>query len=133
MSTNPLNNIAPWPQAVDGANDETILQSLTTDAYGAYCRARAASRRAFAGKTKNPEAVAEYAAALHTLAGWFVSAYLLRSLRDNVPVQEASQQVWLFLGDEGLDMGEFLFDWLVEHGIDPKQVERTATEDEVAA
>jgi hypothetical protein len=133
MSTNPLNDIAPWPQSEDGANDETILQSLTTDAYAAYCRARMAGRRAFAGKAKNPEAVAEYAGTLHTLAGWFLSAFLLRSLRDGADVEETTQQVWRFLGDEGLDMGEFLFDWLVEHGIDPKQVEQAVTEGEVAA
>jgi hypothetical protein len=130
--SNPLGEIAPFPP-VGAVTAENLLRHETAGAYAHEIRTRAASKAAFATVPGSPE-WRRYYDSVVTLAARFGVAFLLRQLREIDPARadEAAQHLhglWL----DGGSMPEFLFDWLVEAGIDPREVEQAVTSRETGA
>lgn len=112
MTTNPLNNLAPYPRSVD---------DVTADSLGRYLAVQA-----WAHHTHRPTDREQTAAETADLFGL---AWLLRTLKVVAPetADEAAKDLWLAWEDGGA-VREWLWTWLIGAGIDPEEVTAAATD-----
>lgn len=127
MSTNPLNDIAPYPTG-DNVTAENLALYETVGAYAYDVHVSELSKEAFSSESGS-EVARRYHDALVTFTARFAVAFLLRKIREVVPDQadeiaEHLHGLWM----DGGSMPEFLWDWLVEDGIDPRVVKRAVIE-----
>lgn len=126
MSTNPLDDFAPFPKTEEEVTAEGLARHLTAEAFltgaSTYGLGLAALQP---GAT--PEQVRAYADAMARLTDQFSVVYLLRALGQYAPdkVEELARRLWETWRDGGV-MPELLYDWLESYGIDPEQVEVAA-------
>lgn len=132
--SNPLNDIAPYPRTADEATADGLLRHETVTAYAHLGETRALCRAAFRPSATDADKRRYFDAEMN-LAQRFAVLFVLRQMKNQVSAEAADEiarglhAAW----DDGGSFGEFLFDWLVEHGIDPGAVERAVTETEAAA
>lgn len=112
MSTNPLNDIAPYPRTADEVTAESLARSLTVQAQANWTR------------MVNAGPAPEAHAAANRLVDVFGTVKVLKALQAVAP--ETADEVALDLWSDSLDgaaMGEWLWAWLTEYGIDPVRVD----------
>lgn len=116
MSTNPLNDIAPYPRRSSDVTAEALARSLSV--------------QALANWTRMTEAPAEQAV---TAGNRLVDVYgvvkLLKVLQTVAPdvADEVARDLWSDWHD-GAAVAEWLHAWLTTAGIDPEQVNAAASE-----
>jgi hypothetical protein len=109
---NTTNNLAPYPTSVDDVTADKLARHL---AVGAQRDLRA---------TMDASDVTRDAMA-RLVYGWGVT-FLLRELQERAGVTVAdavAQDLWE-AWEDGSSLGEFLWEWLTEYGIDPEAVNR---------
>lgn len=116
MSTNPLNEFAPWPRTAAEVTAESLARSLTVQAQANWTRMLSAGP----------------ASEAHTAANRVIDVYaivkLLKTLQAVAPdtADEVARDLWSDLRD-AVSIGEWLHSWLTEYGIDPERVDAAAS------
>lgn len=117
MSTNPLNDIAPWPRSEDEVTAESLTRFLVVQAW-----AHRTHRRTATSDIDREWATSE-------IVNSFGIAWLLRALQSVAPgtADEAAKDLWSAWSDGGA-VDEWLHAWLTGFGIDPARVDAVAGE-----
>lgn len=117
MSTNPLNDIAPYPRSVDEVTAYSLGRHLAVQAW-----VQRTHRRTATSGTDWEWSTSE-------IVNLFAIVWLLRALQAVAPetADEAAKDLWLAWEDGGA-LGEWLHAWLVGFGIDPARVDAVADE-----
>lgn len=127
-----LDDLAPWPATEDQVTAAAVLRHLTVAAsvheHDTHTLARNALTPGAAA-----EDVAAYVDAVRQLKARFGLVFLLRQIQQQSSqtwADDVARHLWSLWQDGGC-IPEFLWDWLAEHGIDPKTV-AALTEGEAA-
>jgi hypothetical protein len=113
---NPLNDLAPYPQTADEVTAENVAKNLALFAYANHWRGLDPGT----SKTDQHEATAQ-------VVHLYGIVKLLRTLieLDREQANTVARELWADW-DAGDSLGEWLWTWLTEYGIDPAQVETAA-------
>jgi len=127
-----LDEIAPYPSTGE-VTANTLLRYETVHTYAHEARTRDLATAASSTRPGSPE-WSRYSESAMTLVRQFAVVFLLRQIRDIAPdradeVAAHLQELWT----DGGVIRECLYDWLVEAGIDPREVERAVTSRKEAA
>jgi len=116
MSTNPLNDIAPYPRSVDEVTAYSLGRHLAVQAW-----VQRTHRRTATSGTDWEWSTSE-------IVNLFAIVWLLRALQAVAPetADEAAKDLWLAWEDGGA-VREWLWSWLTAAGIDPGQVTAVAS------
>lgn len=117
MSTNPLNDIAPWPETEDEVTADTLGRHLAVWAW-----AHRTHRKTATTDTDREWATSE-------TVNLFSVAKVLRALQVAAPetADEVAKDLWSDLFG-GAAVDEWLHAWLTEYGIDPVRVDAAAAD-----
>lgn len=117
MSTNPLNDIAPYPATEDEVTAESLARHLTVTAW-----AHRTHRKNATSSTDREWATSE-------IVNTFGIVSLLRALQAVAPetADEAAKDLWLAWEDGG-SVDEWLHAWLTGFGIAPERVDAAAAD-----
>ncbi|MFG2001729.1 hypothetical protein ACGFNU_21515 [Spirillospora sp. NPDC048911] len=123
MSTNPLDEFARCPQTTTDVTAESLTRHM---AVSAQRRVIIIDRLM---EDTSPAGQLRYMDAIGLLVGEFSVVKLLRALSEHAPgmADEVAKDLW---GDweDGGAIGEWLWEWLAEYGIDAAQVSKVAGE-----
>lgn len=116
MSTNPLNELAPYPRTVEEVTAESLSRHLTVTAW-----AHRTHRKTAISSTDREWATSE-------IVSNFGIVSVLRALQavDEVKADEAAKGLWS-AWDDGAAVGEWLHAWLTGFGIAPELVDAAAS------
>ena len=113
MSNEPtLAELLAYPTRTEDVSATSLLRYLLVQAR--VLEARVADEAAIGSGLRR--AAGEYAMA-------FAATHLLRALRAHPEADAEARLLWESWED-GANMGELLYEWLSEEGIDPEQVQR---------
>ncbi|MGI5414265.1 hypothetical protein [Actinomadura luteofluorescens] len=121
MSTNPVNEFAPYPRTVDEATAEAMVRHLAVTArYRMTASDRLVDCRTAEERTRYLDSVGLMIAE-HSLAK------TLRALIAHAPdhADEVARRVWT-AWEDGAVIVEDLHSWLIGYGIDPERVDAAA-------
>jgi hypothetical protein len=115
MSTNPLNDIAPYPRREADATADAMARNLTVVAQLNWRR------------MLDTETAEDTRAATNLLVNLYGIVKLLKALQAVAPetADEAARDLWADWQDGGA-LGEWLHAWLTEFGIAPERVDEVA-------
>ena len=117
-----LNDFAPYPERDEDATADSIARSTAVSAF---------ARQQLIDEYMNdnsPKGKRLYMTEIGTLVNQYGVVFLLRELAEVDPGRADAAAKRLF-GDweDGGSVGEWLWEWLREYGIDPEQVNRAAS------
>ena len=118
MSTNPLNDLAPYPRTADEATADAMARHLTVTAQ--YRKALIDSLV----DCRTAEERTRYLDSVGLMIAEHSLAKTLRALIEHAPdhADEVARRVWTAWEDGGA-IAEDLHAWLTEYGIDPGRVD----------
>ena len=117
MSTNPLNDIAPYPRRESDATADALARNLTVIAQSNWRR------------MLDTEMGEDTRSATNLLVNLYGIVKLLRALQAVAPetADEVARGLWGDWQDGGV-LGEWLHAWLTEYGIAPERVDAAAND-----
>jgi hypothetical protein len=127
--SNPLDEIAPYPRTVEEATAESVALHLVAEGYMLNSRRSGLMRKMVEaeGTPEHAAAMERYAINLSAVTADYAAAKALRTIaaEDAELADTLAKAIWRFWED-GAAVGEELWHWLRQAGIDPDQVEAAA-------
>lgn len=116
-----FNDLAPWPETVEQATAETLAKNLAV--YGL------ANQQRLLDALGTGDSDSVQLEAIPHIVNAYGLVKLLRALGecDRDRADEVARGLWADW-DAGDSLGEWLWEWLTEYGIDPKRVAEVAAQ-----